>query len=80
VTQEVDEPLGVVELGEGGHGLVQVVDVVVELGPESLLFEAADEAVCSAVALGLAHIGDVVFDPEPGRGADEVMRSHFRSC
>ena len=34
VSVPLDEPLGVVELGPGSDGLAEVVDGVVQLGPE----------------------------------------------
>jgi len=45
----LDEPLVVVELGPCSDGLAEVVDGVVELGPEALFFEGSDEPFGAAV-------------------------------
>jgi len=73
VSQTLDEPFGVVELAEGGHGLTQVIDVLVGLGPEALLLQGADEPFGHAVALRLADEGGIVGDAEPAERALEVV-------
>lgn len=69
-----DEPLGVVELGPGGDGLAELVDGVVELGPEALLFQCSDEPFGAAVGFGLPDVGGVVCDAEPGDRPEEMLR------
>jgi len=67
-----DEPLGVVELGPSGDGLAEVVDGVMQFGPQALFFEGADEPFGAAVGFGLTHEGGIVCDAEPGDRPDEV--------
>jgi hypothetical protein len=69
----LDEPLVVVELGPGSDGLAEVVDGVIQLGPQALLFEGADEPFGTAVGFGLADEGGIVCDAEPGDRSDEVV-------
>jgi hypothetical protein len=51
VAEPADQTLGVVGQDEAGHGLAELVDVVVQLGPEALLFEGADPPLGAAVGL-----------------------------
>ena len=67
-----DEPLCVVELGPSNDGSAEIVDAVVEVGPEALFFQGADEPFGTAVGFRFADEGGVVSDTEPGDRADEV--------
>ena len=71
----LDEPLSVVAVDEAGHGLAQLVNGVVQLDPEALVFERADPALGAAVGLRLAQEGRVIGDPQPGQRAGEVGRA-----
>lgn len=73
----LDEPLGVVGGDEGGHRLAQVVDIVVEPGPEALLLKGLDSPLGAAVALGLADIGGVVGDAQPAQRAGEEWAERY---
>jgi hypothetical protein len=66
VTVSLDQPFLVVATGEFDHRLAKILDVGVELGPQALLLEGADEALGAAVAGRLAGEGGTVFDPKPG--------------
>jgi hypothetical protein len=74
VAVPLDEPLGVVELDEVGDGVAEVVEVVVEPGPQALFFEGLDPSFGAAVGLGFAEVGGVVGDAEPAQRALEVDR------
>lgn len=69
-----DEPFGVVELGPGGDSLAEFVDGVMQLGPEALLFECADESFGTSVGFGFANERGVICDPEPVDRPEEVFR------
>lgn len=75
----LDEPLGVVSGDEAGHGLAEVVDVVVQPGPEALLLEGLDPVLGATVALGLADMGGVVGDAQSAQRAEEVGRAVLRT-
>ena len=68
----LDEPFVVVGLGPGRHRLAEVVDGVMQLGPEALFFEGADEPFGAAVGFGFSDVGGVVCDAEPGDRPQEV--------
>jgi hypothetical protein len=72
VSVSFDEPRCVVEFGPSSDSLAEVVDGVVEIGPEALLFQGADEPFGTAVGFGFADEGGIVCDSEPCDGADEV--------
>ena len=69
----LDEPLRVVGVGPGSDGVAELIDGVMQLGPQALFFEGADEAFGAAVGLGLTDVGGVVGEAEPGNGAQEVV-------
>jgi hypothetical protein len=54
VAVSADQPLGVVGLDEAAYGLAELVDAVVQLCPQALLFEGADPAFGAAVGLWLS--------------------------
>ena len=58
----LDEPLGGVALDEAGHGLAQLVDGVVQGGPQALIFEGADPSLGAPVGLRLTQERRVVAD------------------
>jgi hypothetical protein len=51
VAVALDEPGAVVAVHEAGHGLVELVDRVVELHPQALVFQGADPLLGAAVEL-----------------------------
>jgi hypothetical protein len=57
VTVTLDQPLGVVALDELRDRLGQLVEARVELRPDALLLQGADEALGAAVARRLADVG-----------------------
>src|SRR4249919_1537371 len=65
VALSFDQPLGVLELDEVGDSLAEVVEVVVEPGPEALLLEGLDPAFGAAIGLGFTDVGRVVEYPQP---------------
>ena len=71
----LDQPRGVVAVDEAADGLAQLVDGVVQLDPQALLFEGADPALGAAVGLRLAQEGGVVGDAQPADRAQEVGRA-----
>ena len=75
----LDEPFVVVGLGPGRDSLAEVVDGVVQFGPEALLFEGADEPFGAAVGFWLTNEGGVVSDTEPGDRPQEVLRAVLRA-
>jgi hypothetical protein len=79
VAEPSNQPLAVVGLDEAGHGLAEVVDGVVQLGPQALLLEGADPAFGAAACLRLAQEGGVVGDAQPADRAQEVGRAVLRS-
>ena len=68
----LDEPGAVVAVDEAGDGLAELLDGVVQLDPQALVFEGADPALDSAIGLRLTQERRAVGDPEPGQGAGEV--------
>src|SRR3990172_9418524 len=68
-----DQPLCVVKLGENGHPLAEVVDVLVEPSPQALLLQGADEALGAAVAFRLPRVAGIVSDSQPGEAAGEMV-------
>jgi hypothetical protein len=54
VAVPLDQPRGVVAVDEAADGLAQLVDGVVQLGPQAWFFEGADPALGAAVGLRLA--------------------------
>ena len=79
VAEPADQPLGVVGVDEDGHRLAELVDGVVQLGPQALLFQGADPAFGAAVGLRLAQEGGVVGDAQPADRSQEVARAVLRS-
>src|SRR5690606_9480460 len=59
--------------------LAEVVDGVVQFGPEALRFEGADEPFGAAVGFWLTNEGGVVSDTEPGDRPQEVLRAVLRA-
>jgi hypothetical protein len=53
VAVPTDQPRAVVAVDEAGHGLAQLVDGVVRLGPRALLLGRADPALGAAIGLRL---------------------------
>jgi hypothetical protein len=75
----LDQPRGVVAVDEASDGLAQLVDGVVQLDPQALLFEGADPALGAAVGLRLTQEGGVIGDPQPADPAQEVGRAVWRA-
>jgi hypothetical protein len=72
VAVPTDQPRAVVAVDEAGHGLAQLVDGVVRLGPRALLLGRADPALGAAIGLRLTQERGVVGDAQPGARAGEV--------
>jgi hypothetical protein len=72
MAEPANQPLGVVGVNEAGDGLAQLVQSVVQLGPQALLLEGADPPLGAAVGLRLAQERGVVGDAQPGDRAEEV--------
>jgi hypothetical protein len=70
----LDQPQVVVTVDEAGDGLAELVNGVVQLSPQALLFEGADPALGAAVGLRLAQERRVVSEPsqpiEPPKWAE----------
>ena len=73
-----DQPLGVVGLDEAGHGLAELVDAVVQVDPQALLFAGADPSLGAAACPRLAQERGVVADAQPGDRAQEVAGAILR--
>ena len=65
MAEPCDQPLGVIGINEPGDGLAELVDGVVQLRPQALLFEGADPALGAAVGLRLTQERGVVGDAQP---------------
>jgi hypothetical protein len=72
VAVSLDRPRGVVAVDEASHGLAQLVDGVVQLDPQAVVFEGADPALGAAVGLRLTEEGGVDGDAQPADRAQEV--------
>jgi hypothetical protein len=79
VTVALDDPGAVVGLLEGVERLAQLLDGVEAADPEKVLLESPDEALDTAVALGLAHEGGRARDVEEGKLALEVVGDELAS-
>ena len=70
----LDQPRAVVAVDEASDGLAQLVDGVVQLDPQALLFEGTDPALGAAVGLRLTQERGIVGDPsqpiEPRKWAE----------
>ena len=77
VAVALDQPGAVVVLDEAGHGLAELVDGVVQLGPQALLVEGADPPLGATIGLRLAQEGGVGGDAEPG---DRARQCPERYC
>jgi hypothetical protein len=75
----LDQPGAVVSVDEAGHGLAQLVDGVVQLGPQALVVEGPDPPLGTAVGFGLAEERRVVADAQPADRAEEVGRAILRA-
>ena len=74
----LDEPGGVVTVDEASHGLAELLDGIVQLNPQALVFEGPDPALSTAVGLRLTQERRVVGDPQPGQRAGEMGRAVLR--
>ena len=75
----LDEPGAVVAVDESSHGLAELIDGVVQMDPQALVFEGADPALSAAACLRLTQERGVVADAQPGQGAGEVGRAVLRA-
>ena len=78
----LDEPGAVVAVDEAGHGLAQLVNGVVQGGPQALVLEGADPAFGAAVGLRLTQERGIIDDPQPGDRAQQVAERYCgpQSC
>ena len=77
VAVALDEPGAVVAVDEAGHGLAELIDSVVQLDPQALVFEGADPALSAAVGLRLTQERGAVSNPEPGQRAGKGAERYW---
>jgi hypothetical protein len=71
----LDAPGAIVALDEAGRGLAELIDGVIQGGPQALLLEGADPALGTAACLRLAQERRAVGDPQPRQGPGEMGRA-----